>query len=61
MNDSLGEDFEKKEDELFADDGFAKIVDKVAGIQKRFGSYDLAQFMPKVYGDDPAFFGARKR
>jgi hemerythrin-like domain-containing protein len=46
--DSLGEDFEKKEDELFGDDGFEKIVDKVAGIEKQLGIYDLAQFTPKV-------------
>jgi hemerythrin-like domain-containing protein len=45
--DSLGEDFEKKEDQLFGDDGFEKIVDKVAGIEKRFGIYDLSQFTPK--------------
>jgi hemerythrin-like domain-containing protein len=45
--DSLGEDFEKKEDELFGDDGFEKMVDKVAGIEKQFGIYDLAQFTPK--------------
>jgi hemerythrin-like domain-containing protein len=46
--DSLGEDFEKKEDELFGEDGFEKMVDKVAGIEKRFGIYDLAQFTPKT-------------
>jgi hemerythrin-like domain-containing protein len=46
--DSLGEDFEKKEDELFGEDGFEKMVDKVAGIEKRFGIYDLAQFTPKI-------------
>jgi hemerythrin-like domain-containing protein len=46
--DSLGEDFEKKENELFGDDGFEKIVDKVAAIEKRFGIYDLAQFTPKI-------------
>jgi hemerythrin-like domain-containing protein len=46
--DSLGEDFEKKEDELFGDDGFEKMVDKVAGIEKRLGIYDLAQFTPKI-------------
>lgn len=45
--DSLGEDFEKKEDELFGDDGFFKIVDRVAGIEKKFGIYELAQFTPK--------------
>src|SRR6266496_2717519 len=46
--DSLGEDFEKKEDELFGDDGFEKVVDKVAGIEKRLGIYDLAKFTPKI-------------
>jgi len=46
--DSLVEDFEKKEDELFGEDGFEKVVDKVAGIEKRLGIYDLAQFTPKT-------------
>ena len=46
--DSLGEDFEKKENELFGRDGFEKMVDRVAGIEKRLGIYDLAQFTPKV-------------
>jgi hemerythrin-like domain-containing protein len=46
--DSLGEDFEKKENELFGEDGFEKMVDKVAGIEKRFGIYELAQFTPKI-------------
>jgi hemerythrin-like domain-containing protein len=46
--DSLGQDFEKKEDELFGEDGFEKMVDKVAGIEKRLGIYDLAQFTPKI-------------
>ena len=45
--DSLGEDFEKKEDELFGDDGFSKVVDRVAQIEKKLGIYDLAQFTPK--------------
>jgi len=46
--DSLGEDFEKKEDELFGDDGFFKVVDQVAQIEKKVGIYDLAQFTPKI-------------
>jgi hemerythrin-like domain-containing protein len=45
--DSLGEDFEKKEDELFGEDGFFKIVDRVGSIEKKFGIYELAQFTPK--------------
>jgi hemerythrin-like domain-containing protein len=46
--DSLGEDFEKKEDELFGEDGFEKMVDKVAGIEKKLGIYELSQFTPKI-------------
>src|SRR5437762_4462981 len=44
--DSLGEDFEKKEDELFGEDGFFKVVDRVAEIEKKLGIYELAQFTP---------------
>jgi hemerythrin-like domain-containing protein len=46
--DSLGEDFEKKEDELFGDDGFEKMVDKVATIEEKLGIYELSQFTPKI-------------
>jgi hemerythrin-like domain-containing protein len=45
--DALGEDFEKKEDELFGDEGFFKVVDQVGVLEKRLGIYDLAQFTPK--------------
>ncbi|HKV77847.1 MAG TPA: hemerythrin domain-containing protein [Candidatus Sulfotelmatobacter sp.] len=45
--DSLGEDFEKKEDELFGDEGFFKVVDQVAALEKKLGIHDLAQFTPK--------------
>jgi hemerythrin-like domain-containing protein len=46
--DSLGEDFEKKEHELFGADGFESMVAKVAGIEKTLGIYDLAQFTPRA-------------
>lgn len=45
--DSLGDDFEKREDQLFGEDGFFKIVDQVAQLEKRLGIYDLSQFTPK--------------
>ncbi len=45
--DSLGEDFEKKEDQLFGDEGFFKVVDQVAQLEKRLGIYELTQFTPK--------------
>jgi hemerythrin HHE cation binding domain-containing protein len=44
---ALGEDFEKKEHALFGEDGFEKMVDRVASIEKTLGIYDLAQFTPK--------------
>ena len=44
----LGDDFEKKEDELFGEEGFFRVVDQVAGLEKKLGIYDLAQFTPKV-------------
>jgi len=45
--DALGEDFEKKEDDLFGEDGFFKIVDQVAQLERRLGIYDISQFTPK--------------
>jgi hemerythrin-like domain-containing protein len=44
---ALGDDFEKKEDELFGDEGFFKVVDHVAQLEKKLGIYELAQFTPK--------------
>jgi len=43
----LGEDFERKEHELFGDSGFENMVDRVAAIEKNLGIYDLRQFTPK--------------
>lgn len=45
--DSLGEEFEEKEHQLFGDDGFGKMVDRIASIEKSLGIYDLAQFTPR--------------
>ena len=46
--DALGEDFEKEEDKRFGEDGFFKVVDQVAAIEKTFGIYDLSQFTPQL-------------
>lgn len=46
--DSLGEEFEKKEDALFGEDGFGKMVDQVASLEKKLGVYELAQFTPTI-------------
>jgi hemerythrin-like domain-containing protein len=45
--DALGDDFEKREDELFGDEGFFKVVDQVAELEKKLGIYELAQFTPQ--------------
>ena len=45
--DALGEKFEDKEHELFGQDGFEKIVNEVADLEKALGIYDLTQFTPK--------------
>jgi hemerythrin-like domain-containing protein len=46
--DSLGEEFEKNEHNLFGQDGFETMVEKVTVIEKQLGIYELAQFTPKV-------------
>jgi hemerythrin-like domain-containing protein len=44
---ALGEDFEKKEDDLFGEEGFFKVLDQVAQLEKKLGIYELGQFTPK--------------
>lgn len=44
--DALGEQFEDKEHELFGKEGFDGIVDKVGGLEKQLGTYDLDAFTP---------------
>ena len=57
--DSLGEDFEKKENQLFGQDGFERMVDKVASIEKRFGIYDLAQLSRQLRNNSPLSLTSR--
>jgi hemerythrin-like domain-containing protein len=45
--DALGEKFEKKERQLFGSEGFEKMVDQVADLEKRLGIYDLSKFTPR--------------
>jgi hemerythrin-like domain-containing protein len=44
--DALGDEFEDKEHELFGAEGFEKMVDRVAGLEKKLGIHNLAQFTP---------------
>jgi len=46
--DSIAEDFEKKERQLFGEDGFGKMVQRVASIETSIGIYQLAQFTPST-------------
>jgi hemerythrin-like domain-containing protein len=43
---ALGEDFEDKEHELFGENGFEAMVEKVVDIEKQLGIYDLSKFTP---------------
>jgi hemerythrin-like domain-containing protein len=44
---ALGEEFEKKEHQLFGKEGFEGMVERVAAVEKELGIYDLRQFTPK--------------
>ncbi|MEO8338968.1 MAG: hemerythrin domain-containing protein [Nitrospirota bacterium] len=46
--DALGEQFEANEHKQFGADGFELYRDKVTGLEKQLGIYDLAQFTPKI-------------
>jgi hemerythrin-like domain-containing protein len=46
--DALGDVFEDKEQKLFGQNGFEKIVSEVAGLERQLGLNDLAQFTPRV-------------
>ena len=45
--DKLGDKFEEEENHRFGADGFGKMVETVAAIEKELGIYDLGQFTPK--------------
>jgi hemerythrin-like domain-containing protein len=44
--DAMGEQFEKEEHRLFGEDGFEKMADRVAQLERAIGIYDLNQFTP---------------
>lgn len=46
--DQLGEKFEAEENRRFGKEGFERIVEQVAAIEKQLGIYDLAHFTPKA-------------
>lgn len=45
--DALGDEFEKKEHQLFGHDGFEGMVERVSEIEKALGIYELSQFTPR--------------
>jgi hemerythrin-like domain-containing protein len=44
--DAMGEDFEKDERQKFGEDGFEKMVNQVADLERALGIYDLSKFTP---------------
>jgi len=44
--DAMAEDFEKKEHQLFGEDGFEKMAARVAQLEQQMGIHDLDQFTP---------------
>jgi hemerythrin-like domain-containing protein len=46
--DALGEDFERREHEVFGEDGFEHAVARVDAVEKTLGIESLAQFTPKA-------------
>ncbi|MDN5004858.1 hemerythrin domain-containing protein [Bradyrhizobium sp. GCM10027634] len=45
--DAMAEDFEKKEHQLFGEDGFEKMATRVAQLEQQMGIHDLNQFTPR--------------
>jgi len=45
--DAMADEFEKKEHELFGEDGFEKMAARVAQLEQRMGIHDLGQFTPR--------------
>ncbi|MDA9440151.1 hypothetical protein XH98_13640 [Bradyrhizobium sp. CCBAU 51745] len=45
--DAMAEDFEKKEHQLFGEDGFENMAARVAQLEQQMGIHDLNQFTPR--------------
>ncbi len=45
--DAMAEDFERKEHQLFGDDGFEMMTKRVADLERQTGINDLSQFTPR--------------
>jgi hemerythrin-like domain-containing protein len=45
--DAMAEDFEEDEHRRFGEDGFETMVERVAGLERALGIYDLAKFTPR--------------
>jgi hemerythrin-like domain-containing protein len=45
--DAMAEEFEKKERQLFGDDGFEKMAQRLAGLEQSIGIHDISQFTPR--------------
>jgi hemerythrin-like domain-containing protein len=45
--DAMAEEFEKKERQLFGDDGFETMAQRLAGLEQSIGIHDISQFTPR--------------
>ena len=45
--DAMAEEFEKEKHRLFGEDGFEKMVERVARLEQAMGIHDLNQFTPR--------------
>lgn len=43
----MGEEFEKRGEELYGYTGFYRVVDQVAGLERKFGIFNPAEFLPQ--------------
>ena len=43
----MGEEFEKRGEELYGYTGFYRVVDQVAGLERKFGIFNLAELLPE--------------
>ncbi len=44
--DAMADDFENDEHRKFGEDGFEMMVDRVAGLERALGIYELSKFTP---------------
>ncbi len=52
----LGKQFEEIEEKMFGKEGFKRIVNQVAQLEKSLGIYELSQFTPRFVQEPPFIY-----